>query len=335
MSVEYEQENGVFLRTSSIPDLEKIDSIILDIDGVILDVTSSFREAISRTAQFFFTKILRWTGKAIVILPVETQFFKQAGGFNNDWELTYVAVLFFLAKSAQFDNQNLDYLKNRGKSVKDFCKEVAVQGGGLDAAQKVLFSTRKQAQVEKITSKWDKAKIKQIFQEIYGGIDYCRTLYGFKPEYIKEKGLINQEVALIKAEDLQAFYPKIGIITGRTVEEARIALDFAALESMISKKAVLVDDGGLTKPDPRILMNLGEILGVGTGIFIGDTVDDLRTVTNYQALKAEKELQTRFLSGLITQKESEKKMFFNLGADIVAENPGQMLDMLSRLRKRG
>lgn len=335
MNSEYIEENGVFFRKSSKADLQRIDSIVLDIDGVVMDVRSSFRVAVSRTTQFYFTRILNWTGKAILVSPAETQFFKLAGGFNNDWELTYIAVLFFLAKREQFNNQNLDFLKNRGKSVKDFTKEVAVQGGGLQGAEKLLFSTRKPEQVEKIKENWDKNKIKQIFQEIYGGIDYCKKLYGFKPEFVKQRGLINQEKALLGTEDLRPFYPKIGVLTGRTKEEARVALDFASISNMVVEKAVTVDDGGLTKPDPRILLNLGEILNTGTGIYIGDTVDDFKTVTNFRAMEAKEVGKIKFLAGIVIRRESEKEMFFDLGADVVAEEPRQILQVLSRLRKGG
>jgi len=328
-----QQETGVFLRRSSIPDLKKTDSVILDIDGVILDVAASFRVAISQTTQFYFTRILRWNGKAILVSPAETQSFKLAGGFNNDWELTYAAVLFFLAKSVQFDNNNLDFLKNRGKSVKDFTKEVATQGGGLKSAEKVIFLSVKQAQADRIAGLWDRAKIKRIFQELYAGTDYCKKLYGFEPQFVQEKGLINQEKVLLDAANLKAFYPKIGVLTGRTSEEADVALDFAALRGMISEDAIFCDDGGLTKPDPKILLDLGRILDTRVGIYLGDTVDDFRTVANFQDAQSNEQSSTRFLSAIITHKESERDIYFGLRADIVAEDPNKVLAAVSELKQ--
>ncbi len=334
MSSEYEQKDSVFLRKDAVSDLRRVDSLVLDIDGVILDVRSSFRVAISQSTQFYFTHILGWTGKAVLISPPETQFFKQAGGFNNDWELTYAAVLFFLAKSAKFDNQNLDFLKNRGKSIKDFTKEVALRGGGLDVAQQVLLSTQKPDQVREILAKWDKNKIKQVFQEIYGGTDYCPVLYGFEPEYVKEKGLINKERPLLETQDLALFTPKIGVITGRTKEEAAAALELAGFVDLIGNEVVLSDDGGLTKPDPRILLEMQKLLAAEVGIYIGDTIDDFMTVSNYQKLAGGKS-QAKFLSGLILPQEFEIQKFFQLGADAVAQEPKQMLNVLSQFRKGG
>ena len=335
MTNEYEQRDGVFLRKAAVSDLQRLDGLILDIDGVILDVSSSFRVAISRSTQFYFTQTLGWSGKAILISSAETHFFKEAGGFNNDWELTYAAVLFFLAKSVKFNNQNLDFLKNRGKSVKEFTREIAVRDGGLDVAQQVLLSTLKPDQVQAILQKWDKNKIKQIFQEIYGGVDYCRTLYGFEPEYIKEKGLINEEKALLERADLAAFGPKIGIITGRTKEEAAAALELAGIADRVQHNAVFCDDGGPTKPDPAILLEMKAVLGLKVGIYIGDTIDDFRTVSNYHKLMQGDKKQTRFLSGLIVRREADRQKFLDLGADVVADEPREVLQALSQLRKGG
>jgi HAD superfamily phosphatase len=53
--------------------------LIFDIDGVLVDVTNSYRQAIKQTAEFF-------TGKEILLK--EIQDYKNKGGFINDWNLT-------------------------------------------------------------------------------------------------------------------------------------------------------------------------------------------------------------------------------------------------------
>jgi len=331
-----ETESGVFLKNDSMSELKKVDSIVLDIDGVVLDVTESFRVAISKTTQYYFSNVLGWNGKALLVSPVETQFFKRAGGFNNDWELTYAAILFFLAKSVKFDNYNLDFLKNRGKSVKEFTKEIAAQGGGLEGAERAVLFALKNEQVQKIKEAWDKAKIKRIFQELYAGVDYCKRLYGFDPEYIREQGLLNQEKVLLEADNLKPFFPRIGVLTGRTKEEAKIALDFAGLNSMVSSEALISDDGNLTKPDPQILLQIGKTLHTEVGIYIGDTIDDFKTVTNFQNMKSEeKKTDLLFLSGIIAGRELDREMFLSLKADIVTDDPNEALMVLSELRKGG
>jgi len=58
-------------------------AIIFDIDGVLVDVSQSYRIAIAKTAEYF-------TGKKV--LPDEINELKQQTGFNNDWDLTEAIV---------------------------------------------------------------------------------------------------------------------------------------------------------------------------------------------------------------------------------------------------
>ncbi len=57
----------------------KYDVLVFDMDGVLVDVTDSYRETIIRTVHHF-------TGKQIV--PETIQDYKNQGGWNNDWALS-------------------------------------------------------------------------------------------------------------------------------------------------------------------------------------------------------------------------------------------------------
>jgi HAD superfamily phosphatase len=54
--------------------------LIFDMDGVLVDVTESYRETIART-------VARFTG--VEIPRSRIQDYKNQGGFNDDWELTH------------------------------------------------------------------------------------------------------------------------------------------------------------------------------------------------------------------------------------------------------
>ena len=53
--------------------------VLFDMDGVLVDVSGSYRRAIQETAELFI-------GRAV--LPEEVQRYKNRGGFNDDWRLT-------------------------------------------------------------------------------------------------------------------------------------------------------------------------------------------------------------------------------------------------------
>jgi HAD superfamily phosphatase len=57
----------------------KKSALLFDMDGVLVDVSQSYRKAIQETVQFF-------AGKKATIQ--EIQGFKEQGGYNNDWDLT-------------------------------------------------------------------------------------------------------------------------------------------------------------------------------------------------------------------------------------------------------
>jgi HAD superfamily phosphatase len=54
--------------------------LIFDMDGVLVDVTESYRETIARTVEHF-------TGRRLA--PAEIQQFKNQGGWNDDWKLSH------------------------------------------------------------------------------------------------------------------------------------------------------------------------------------------------------------------------------------------------------
>ncbi len=58
-------------------------ALLFDMDGVLVDVSRSYRRAIEETVEHF-------TGRQI--LPDTIQRYKNAGGFNDDWKLTHAIV---------------------------------------------------------------------------------------------------------------------------------------------------------------------------------------------------------------------------------------------------
>ncbi|MFO7711409.1 MAG: histidinol-phosphate transaminase [Candidatus Woesearchaeota archaeon] len=66
---------------SVIREIDKLKNpaILFDMDGVLADVSNSYRVAIKETAEFYLKKPVE---------PSQIQALKEEGGFNNDWKLT-------------------------------------------------------------------------------------------------------------------------------------------------------------------------------------------------------------------------------------------------------
>jgi hypothetical protein len=78
--------------------VENIDALIFDMDGVLMDVSESYRAATRQTTQIYFeicVGLAPFAGDLVARDDIAA--FKFAGGFNNDWDLTTALVKYFLS----------------------------------------------------------------------------------------------------------------------------------------------------------------------------------------------------------------------------------------------
>src|SRR3972149_314933 len=77
-----------------------MDIIIFDMDGVLIDVSRSYRRTIQRTIQIYLETCLGFPkNRRSWIINEEISLFKSVGGFNNDWDLTSGLLLYLLSIS--------------------------------------------------------------------------------------------------------------------------------------------------------------------------------------------------------------------------------------------
>lgn len=324
-------QKNIVLNKNILDRLSQVDTIVFDIDGVLIDMRESFRKAICQTVQFYFKEILHFQGFKNLIHPEEIEYFKMAGGFNNDWDLTSAVILFYLMKARENNLKDIDELKSREPDIKTFTTKMLSLGGGL-AKVINLFKKNKHTK-EEIFSLWDKDLITKIFQEIYAGEEHCFNIYGFHPSLIKTESLIKQERIIIdkKKKDFLQQYFSIGILTGRNRREARIALEILGWDDIISEEKIITADDGLEKPHPQGLKRLSVSLKTKLGIYVGDIRDDLVTVKNFN-----KEVRkTKFLSAIVLAEgfNLENKLvnfYLNEGVDLLAQDVNCILDWLER-----
>jgi len=322
----------IILNKKILDKISQVDTLVFDIDGVLIDVRDSYREAICQTVQFYFKEILCFRGSQNLINPEEVKYFKMAGGFNNDWDLTSAVVLFYLMKARENNLKDIDELKNTKPDIKTFTTKMLSPGGGL---AKVIDSIEKDGHVKEwILSLWDKELITKIFKEIYAGEEYCFNIYGFNPSLIKAEGLIKKEKIIIdkkKKDFLQNF--SIGILTGRTKKEARIALERLSWDDIISEGKIITADDGLEKPHPQGLKRLSATLKTKLGIYVGDVWDDLVTAKNFN----KETKKTKFLSAIVLAEEFNLQnrtieFYLNERVDLLAQDVNSILYYLERVK---
>ena len=323
-------QKNIIVKKMILESVCRIDTLIFDIDGVLIDVQDSFRNAVCQTVQFYFKKILKFSGSQKLIIPEETEYFKMAGGFNNDWDLTSAVILFYLWKAEEKKTQDMKRLRNEKPDLKTYCTKILPPGGGL--IKSIELIQQKKDLKEKIFSLWNRELVTKIFKEIYAGEDNCFNVYKFYPSIIKTEGLIKKEKVIFNQKK-KCFLQKysIGILTGRTDEEAEIALKNLNWMDFITDKQKMTANNVLSKPNPEGLKNLSVNLKTKLGLYIGDIRDDMLTVKNYNHGSE----TTRFFSAIVLGEgfipENESVTFYlNEGVDLIAKDVNDILEWIDQ-----
>jgi HAD superfamily hydrolase (TIGR01548 family) len=284
-----------------------VDAVILDIDGVLVDVADSYRRAIVESIEYVYGDTIEYD---------DIQLFKNAGGFNNDWELTYAAALYVLARR-----------EKPRLSIETYTGLIAASGGGPTAAETAIADELDPASREKILAEWDRTRLRDVFQQLYLGSALYRELEGEEPD-LDTEGFIHDEPVLLTDETRRALetWP-LGVLTGRPAAEAEIALDRVGL-SIPEEHRFTMDDWEAGKPDPHALIELADRLGADRPVFAGDTLDDIRTVNNAAEVDPSRTYHgVGVLTGGLSGEKGRRK-YRSAGADIIIESINDLPDLL-------
>ncbi|WP_117593086.1 TIGR01548 family HAD-type hydrolase [Haloprofundus halophilus] len=283
------------------------DAVVLDVDGVLVDVADSYRRAVVESVD-------RVYGRTV---PVEElQAFKDAGGFNNDWELTYAVALYVLAQR--------EGLK---MPTEEFAAHIADHGGGLDAAQSVVADMPSISQA-RVRDKWKTDHLRDVFQALYLGSDLYREFEGDEPPFETE-GYIHDEPVILTEETVTNLTSRfdVGVLTGRPSAEADIALNRVGL-GVADEHRFTMDDWEEGKPHPKALVTLAERFEAETVTFVGDTLDDIRTAVNAAEADASRTYRgVGVLTGGLTGEEGRRK-YESAGAAAVVDSVNDLPALL-------
>ena len=275
--------------------------IVLDMDGVLMDVSGSYREAVRMSARLFFKGAPGWDQLPQPLFSLEElAAVKQTGGLNNDWDLTY-RILNLLMSQVYLDK---DIPTGDSWTI----HRNALLGADISALIQLLKSNDTPLQylleerdvqtspfVQTLSSNdvGNGNVIKQIFQELYLGESLFAQTYKLPPRLHKAEGLINREKLLINPGTLSKLAADnlLAIATGRPKAEAEYPLQKFNLSPYFSQvltlddclkaeRTILAQDGrviSLSKPHPFMLDVIAEAYGQSAfkNYYIGDMPDDM------------------------------------------------------------
>ena len=235
-------------------------AVVLDIDGVLVDVADSYRQAV-------VDSVARVYGETVDRAAIQQ--FKDAGGFNNDWLVTDGVALYVLASQAGYDHD-----------IETFTDRIAAAGGGLDGAEATLAAELPNATFEAVIDRWDPEQLRAVFQALYLGTELYHELEGDEPPF-ETPGFIHDEPVIVDPETIETLTASydVGVVTGRPAAEATIALDRVGLD-VADEHRFTMDNWEQGKPHPHALVTLAERFDADSVVFIGDTLDDVKTAVN-------------------------------------------------------
>jgi len=298
-----------------------VDAVVLDVDGVLVDVADSYRRAIVDAIEHVYGDTIE---------KADVQQFKDAGGFNNDWKLTDAAALWVLARQAQARESGAD-ASDEGSdlgSVASYTDQIAEHGGGLGGAEEVVEANLDAELVRRVRDDWQPERLRDVFQQLYLGSDYYEELEGGEAE-LDVEGYIHDESVLVTAETIEVLteHWPVCVLTGRPSGEADIALDRVGLD-VPDERRFTMDDWEEGKPNPRALVALAERTGADSVVFVGDTLDDVETALNAREADPHREYHAvGVLTGGITG-EAGRRKYEDAGADEVLDSVNDLPDLL-------
>ncbi len=276
--------------------------IVFDMDGVLIDVSKSYRETARQAARHFFTGATGWDELPDPLFSLaELAAVKQTGGLNNDWDLT-CQVIRLLCRRIRI-NQPPVYT---GNPWENYRKNVST----WDVTPLADFLRSVEQPLTRLLAEKSGADngfiaeiyrgdvgsgniIKQIFQEIYLGETLFAETYGFPPSLHKDIGLNILEKLIIEQQLIGKLAERnlLAIATGRPRAEALYPLNAFGLKAFFTLMISLDDclaaeqkrferDGkkqSLSKPDPFMLDTITDKLGQlpANRYYVGDMPDDM------------------------------------------------------------
>jgi len=280
--------------------------VIFDMDGVLIDVSESYREVV-RFSVIYYLRYVLGAGELkddfITIFDVATV--KKSGGLNNDWDLTYTILNVILKH--YFDEQNSAFkedfikiasmgeersmLKAAGRCVGKFNHSILYREVKSFSCLDINFHNSRIRVSPFLLNKGDVKSgniVKRIFQELYLGKKLFTEIYEEPPLFYHEQGYIEKETLIPTMEELKELSDLciLAIATGRPGMEAHYALNHFGIKSLF-REVVTEDDiieaekqKGicLRKPHPYTLIlcmkRCGEIPPFRVW-YIGDMPDDI------------------------------------------------------------
>jgi len=240
-------DGEAWIKSSQFQQLQQVDAIAFDCDGVLVDTRRSYDATITKVVDQLVGMTLGIELPWNELAPPMITGLRRTGRFNNDWDTTYALILFTvlalpmkvvreLAASPiaggtrRFNHSQKAVMANIASVVRKFSSNSTRNGNVVEALDRfaktnmpskayslVIDAVREQLGYPGGSPN---ALLTTLFDELYHGPILFRRIYGVEARHYRGKGLIENERVLVKRRDLDRANRFLGerrlaIITGR------------------------------------------------------------------------------------------------------------------------
>ena len=264
------KSEGIYTDDSKIQILNEIDAVIFDCDGVLIDITKSYDLAIIQTTRYVLENLAKIDDSIDVDFKI-IDGFKSTGGFNDEVDLTYAAIISLVAaKKLEKDQTSFifDVIKNSDSS-------------GIISVEKYIENQIDISDIKKQLSypgTHHDNPLYQIFDQIFYGPELYKKLFNNTSNF-SDPGLIEQDDVILNdilIEKLQKkFNSNIAMVTGRGKESVRYSLKSLLTKFNLPNSVFLEDEPReLAKPNPQSLLNSIQGMNCTSTLYVGDSMED-------------------------------------------------------------
>ena len=263
-----QKSKGIYVDDSFDP--TTLDSIIFDCDGVLVDITNSYDQTIVKTTKYVLETLAKINDSIQIDFKI-IDGFKSTGGFNDEVDLTYAAILSIVAAKklkkdqTEFINLVIDNSDSTGiKSVETFIKNQ------VDISEIIEQLSYPGSHKDNI--------LYQIFDQLFYGPELYSKLFKNTSKF-SEPGLIENDVVIFNndlADKLgNKFHNQISMVTGRGKESVKYSLK-QLLDKFDLQNSMFLEDEPreLAKPNPQSLVNSITGMNSKSCLYVGDSMED-------------------------------------------------------------
>ena len=292
---------------------QKFDSIIFDCDGVLVDITQSYDKTIDKTCRYVLKEFAGINSISIDHKIIDG--FKSSGGFNDEVDLAYAAVLSLYASN------------KLNKEPSEFIFQVISNADktGIRSVQSYIESICDISELlSKLGSLGDRHNnpVYSIFDQLFFGPELYEKLFG-KQSKFSEEGLISNDKVILSLSLLETlqkeFGKKLAVVTGRGIESIRYSLK-DMLNYFDTKSSAFLEDEPreLAKPNPATLIRAIQSLESKNCLYVGDSMEDYMMAKD--ATQAGYSTTFCAIVGTSTSPDERRKLFADSGVDMILES---------------